>query len=308
MRFTSRKQFAFVLGLVAVTSYCAAQESKYLGVWNYDQPNGETSENIAQLQCPAPKGSPEGMHGFGMMIPQIGNLTITNAADGHLKGVTDQGCSWTFKVGSSSAELEPASQTCFNKLIGSSYTITRWSIRVDGNQESETLMAKSHHQMGDCDFAMQTGKRTKAEDTDSSGLFVGDWRYDTLDPKTRMNVAQKICGEESSKPAVVPISGTVTISKVSDGGATGGHFRWMFMEAESAGKYRYPRLATELRKGWEGVEAELLDNRQRWAASAFQHEQRAANRGRELHDFPGNWKSYQSILKVVDHDESGSNE
>jgi hypothetical protein len=186
-------------------------------VWNYAQPNGRTSENIAQLQCPAPKGSPEGMHGFGMMIPQIGNLTITNAADGHLKGVTDQGCSWTFKVGSSSAELEPASQTCFNKVIGSSYTITQWSIRVDGNQESETLRAKSHHQMGDCDFVMQNGKRAKAEDIDSSSLFVGDWRYDTLDPGTRINVAQKICGEESAKPTFVPISGTVTISKVSDG-------------------------------------------------------------------------------------------
>jgi|HubBroStandDraft_6_1064221.scaffolds.fasta_scaffold43156_1 hypothetical protein len=217
MKFTSGKKFAFVLGLAAVTSCCAAQESKYLGVWNYAQPNGRTSENIAQLQCPAPKGSPEGMHGFGMMIPQIGNLTITNAADGHLKGVTDQGCSWTFKVGSSSAELEPASQTCFNKVIGSSYTITQWSIRVDGNQESETLRAKSHHQMGDCDFVMQNGKRAKAEDIDSSSLFVGDWRYDTLDPGTRINVAQKICGEESAKPTFVPISGTVTISKVSDG-------------------------------------------------------------------------------------------
>jgi len=34
------------------------------------------------------------------------------------------------------------------------------------------------------------------------------------------------------------------------------------MEAKGARKYRNPRLATELRKGWEGVEAELLDNRQ----------------------------------------------
>jgi hypothetical protein len=216
MNFTSGKQFAFALGLAAVTSCCAAQESNYLGLWNYDQPHGETS-NIAQLQCPAPKGSPESMHGFGMMIPQIGNLTITKAADGHLKGVTDQGCSWTFKVGSSSAELDPTSQTCFNKVIGSSYTITQWSIRVDGSHESETLMAKSHHQMGDCDFVLQNGKRTKADDIDSSNLFVGDWRYDTLDPRTHVNVAQKICGEESANPTVVTISGTVTLSKLSEG-------------------------------------------------------------------------------------------
>ena len=216
MKLTSAKHLAFMLGAVAA-SCCAAQQSSYLGVWNYDQPNGRTSENIAQLLCPAPKGSPADIHGFGMMIPQIGNLTITEAAAGHLKGVTDQGCSWTFKAGPSSAELDPASQTCFNKVIGSSYTITQWSIRVNGNQESETLMAKSHHQMGDCDFVMQNGKRTKANDIDSSGLFVGDWRYDTFDPKTRVNVAQKICGEKSAQPAPVPMSGTVTISKVSDG-------------------------------------------------------------------------------------------
>ena len=98
MKITSAKQFAFALCLAVVTSCCAAQESKYLGVWNYDQPDGKTFENIAQLQCPAPKGSPAGTHGFGMMIPQIGNLTITREAAGHLKGVTDQGCSWTFRL------------------------------------------------------------------------------------------------------------------------------------------------------------------------------------------------------------------
>jgi hypothetical protein len=208
---------ASALGLSVVTSCCAAQESKYLGVWNYDQPSEKASQNMAQLQCPAPKGSPEGMHGFGMVIPQIGNLTITKAPDGHLKGRTDQGCTWTFKAGSKSAELDPASQTCFNKVIGSSYTITQWSIRVDGQQESETLVAKSHHQMGDCDFGLPNGKRKKADNTDSSGLFVGNWHYDTSDPRTRLNVAQQICGGESAQPAPVPISGTINFSKVSDG-------------------------------------------------------------------------------------------
>ena len=89
-------------------------------------------------------------------------------------------------------------------MIGSSYTITQWSIRVDGNEESETLMAKSHHQMGDCDFVMQNGKRTQADDVDSSGLFVGVWLYDTSDPKTRVNVAQKICGEKQPNLSACP--------------------------------------------------------------------------------------------------------
>ena len=207
MKFTSVKKFAFTCSLAVATSCCAAQENNYLGVWNYDQPNGATLENIAALQCPAPKASAEGMHGFGMMIPQIGNLTITKAPDGHLKGVTDQGCSWIFKAGADSAELDPASQTCFNKVIGSSYTITQWSIQVHGNQESEKLIAKSHHQMGDCDFVMQSGRRTKANDADTSGLFVGNWRYDDLNPTTRVNVAQKVCGEKSDQPSPVPMSG-----------------------------------------------------------------------------------------------------
>jgi hypothetical protein len=219
MKLISGKQlaWAWALGWGAATSCCVAQESKYLGVWNYDQPREKTSENMAQLQCPAPKGSPEGMHGFGMVIPQIGNLTITKAADGHLEGRTDQGCTWAFKAGANSAELDPASQTCFNKVIGSSYTITQWSIQVDGKQESEKLAAKSHHQMGDCDFGLQNGKRTKADSTDSSSLFVGEWQYDTSDPRIRMNVAQQICGGKSAQPAPVPMSGTINISKISDG-------------------------------------------------------------------------------------------
>jgi hypothetical protein len=219
MKLISGKQLALAsaLGFGAATSCCVAQESKYLGVWNYDQPSIGTSENMAQLQCPAPKGSPEGMHGFGMVIPQIGNLTITKAADDHLDGRTDQGCTWTFRVGSKSAELNPASQTCLNKVIGSSYTITQWSIRVDGKQESETLVAKSHHQMGDCDFGLQNGKRTRADSTDSTSLFVGDWQYDTSDLRTRLNVAQQICGGKSTQPTPVPMLGTINISKISDG-------------------------------------------------------------------------------------------
>jgi hypothetical protein len=224
MKLTSVKQLTLVLGLGVLglggaASFCGAQESKYLGVWNYDQPSGRTSDNMAQLQCPAPKGSPEGMHGFSMVIPQIGNLTMSQTADGHLKGRTDQGCSWTFKTGPESAELDPSSQTCFNKVIGSSYTINQWSIRVDGKQESETLVAKSHHPMGDCDFGLQNGKRTKADPTDSSSLFVGDWQYETSDPRTHLNVAQQMCGAESATraPASIPMSGTLHISKGSDG-------------------------------------------------------------------------------------------
>jgi hypothetical protein len=211
------RQLIVALGLSVATSCCTAQESKYLGVWNYDQPSGATSENMARIQCPAPK-SQGAMQGFTMMLPQIGNLTLSKSAEGYLKGQTDQGCTWTFKIGAESAELEPASQTCFNKVIGSSYTIDHWSIRVDGRQASETLTAKSHLAFGECDFALQKGKRTKADDTDSSALFVGAWRYDATPPQTRLNIAQQMCGENAAKraPVSVPQTGIISISKTSE--------------------------------------------------------------------------------------------
>ena len=61
-----------------------------------------------------------------LVVPQIGNLTATRKEAGRLEGRTDQGCTWTFKDNGSSSELDPAPQSCFNKVIGSSYTITHW--------------------------------------------------------------------------------------------------------------------------------------------------------------------------------------
>jgi len=170
---------------------------------------------VGTIQCPA---TGKANQGFVLVVPQIGNLTMTRKEDGRLEGRTDQGCTWTFTDHGSSSELDPAPQSCFNKVIGSSYTITHWSIQVDGNHETESIEAKSHLPMGDCDFALKQGKRAKADDTDSTGLFVGDWVYDPPNPQTHSNMVQLVYQGDSERrgPGAAPQTGRVSFSKAGE--------------------------------------------------------------------------------------------
>ena len=208
---------AITLGatLLASETIAQTQDGKYTGIWNYDQPSSSTGANLGTIQCPARSKDDQA---FVMVVPQIGNLTMTRKKDGRLEGRTDQGCTWTFQDHGSSSELDPAPQSCFNKVIGSSYTITRWSIEVDGNHETEFIEAKSHLPMGDCDFALKRGRRTKADDTDSTGLFVGNWAYDPPNPQTHSNILQFMYQEEGehSGPGGAPQTGLVSYSKAGD--------------------------------------------------------------------------------------------
>jgi hypothetical protein len=215
--FISYALLAALLGATSPGSKTLAQTpvEKYIGVWNYDQPSASTGANVGKIQCPT---TGKAGHAFVLVVPQIGNLTMTRKEDGRLEGRTDQGCTWTFKDGGSSAELDPAPQSCFNRVIGSSYTITHWSLRVDGTRETESLDAKSHLPMGDCDFALTQGKRTKADDTDSTRLFVGDWVYDAPDPRTQSNMLQFIYQGEGQRsgPGALPQTGRVSFLKTGE--------------------------------------------------------------------------------------------
>jgi hypothetical protein len=201
--------------LSARETLAQTRDDRYPGVWNYDQPSGSSGINVGTIQCPA---GPKGNQAFVLVVPQIGNLTMMRKEDGRLEGRTDQGCTWTFKDDGSSVELDPAPQSCFNKVIGSSYSITHWSIQVDGHRETEAIEAKSHLPMGDCDFALKQGKRTKADDTDSTQLFVGDWVYDAPDPQTHSNMLQFIYqgDNERSAPGASPQTGIVSFSKAGN--------------------------------------------------------------------------------------------
>jgi hypothetical protein len=165
---------ALLFGLVALTAAGMpagtaeaspppqASAHKYLGTWNYDQPDQTTMRNVAVLSCPpGAEGCASGLLPLPLRIPQIGNIVFSAAANGMVVGRTDQGCTWTFAVTTRSLELSPPAQYCFNHTIGSAYTLTRWSVSVVGNHERETITGISHQPTGDLATTMNYGARTR---------------------------------------------------------------------------------------------------------------------------------------------------
>ncbi|WP_066368562.1 hypothetical protein [Herbidospora mongoliensis] len=168
----------------------------YLGTWNYDQPDRETMRNIAVIGATPP-----------IQVPQIGDIVFTRTAGG-VTGRTDQGCTWTFAVRPASLELDPPSQSCFNRVIGSTYTITKWSVTVSGHRERETIEAVSHQPNGDYSFRLDDGRRTRA--AGPGARFVGAWRYDPADPLTRVNI---LTTRYPDRVTQTPQQGVVTFTK-----------------------------------------------------------------------------------------------
>jgi hypothetical protein len=183
-----------------------------LGAWNYDQPNVQSGVNMAQIDCPLANGSPA----FSTIIPQIGNVVFSKRADRIVQGKTDQGCTWTFAVEGSTAELSPAAQTCFNDVIGSSYTITKWSITLSGFHETEDIAATSHLAV-DCAFGLPQGNRTKADapgSPDPTTPFLGTWTFGSAGP-SGANVANTMCTalDGGASRMQEPQVGTLTVAK-----------------------------------------------------------------------------------------------
>ncbi|TKK78992.1 hypothetical protein FDA94_36350 [Herbidospora galbida] len=147
----------------------------YLGTWNYDQPDRATQRNIAVIGATPP-----------IHVPQIGDIVFTRTGAA-ITGRTDQGCTWTFAVRPASLELDPPAQQCFNRVIGSAYTITKWSVTVAGDHARESIEAVSHQPTGDYSFRLDDGRRTRAA-AGSGARFTGAWRYDPADPQTRVNI------------------------------------------------------------------------------------------------------------------------
>jgi hypothetical protein len=177
-------------------------------VWNYTQPDRQDDTNMAYLACP---------DGFSLAIPQIGWIAF-GRPHGLLSATTDQGCTWTFADHGDRVQLSPASQSCFNKVIGSSYTLTQWDIAMHGASETEVIFGKSHQPGGDCDFTLPKGRRTRVGDDgpDPTVAFVGEWSYDASD-SAGVNIEQVTC------PGDVPgvfrprlASGSVSITKTAD--------------------------------------------------------------------------------------------
>src|SRR5689334_21352369 len=76
--------------------------AKYLGEWNYTQPDFATMANIAV------------MHPGTFESPQVGAIVYTSPGPGRVVARTDVGCTWTFRADRDALRLDPAAQTCHN--------------------------------------------------------------------------------------------------------------------------------------------------------------------------------------------------
>jgi hypothetical protein len=201
-----------------------------LGMWNYDQPDRQNMTNIAVITCPAGEASCGGTP--PIVIPQIGYVVFSAGLGGTVIGHTDQGCMWRFAAHHGGLELSPAPQYCFNHVIGSGYTITRWSVTFSGRHETEFITAISHLPYGDFDFTLQDGRRTKAGNGPGAAhRFAGDWRYDPANPQTGVNFQTIQYAEPDGQVKVVQSAVTGQIA-VTDGlgplitARTGDGCRW----------------------------------------------------------------------------------
>jgi hypothetical protein len=182
-----------------------------LGTWNYDQPSGATMTNIAVASCPA--GSPSCASVPPVLLPQIGYVVFSAGPGGSVLGRTDQGCTWRFTPVPAGLELSPgAPQSCFNHVIGSSYTMTRWSVRFSGRHETEYITAVSHLPYGDFDFVLKNGQRTRAQAGPAAvRRFTGNWRYATANPETGLNIKTTVYPAPAGQVRS-PLTGQVTFT------------------------------------------------------------------------------------------------
>jgi hypothetical protein len=220
--FTTRRPLVTVLTLtLAAIGFAAPQAAQaqtrhdYLGTWNYDQPVRESMRNVAVISCP--DASANCRPGPPLQVPQIGTIVFSKAADGKITGHTDQGCTWTFAVRPTSLELDSPAQYCFNHVIGSAYTITKWSVSLSGDHARESIEAVSHQPTGDYEFRLDKGSRTKVTGqawAQARKVFPGAWQYDASDPQSRVNVLTTRYTDPDGQVRAVqtPQQGVITIT------------------------------------------------------------------------------------------------
>jgi Berberine and berberine like len=210
-------------GIAAASPPPGASAQPYLGTWNYDQPDQATMRNIAVLSCPPDgNGCASSPLPLPLSIPQIGNIVFSAAANGMVAGQTDQGCTWRFAVTTRSLELSPPGQFCFNHNIGSSYTLTRWSVTVVGNHERETIIGVSHQPTGDLVTTMNYGARTRVSGVGgfhAMARFLGGWTYDPASPQTLVNMVVTV-PSGAGVPSLSPVQGTVRVTSERYGAIT----------------------------------------------------------------------------------------
>jgi hypothetical protein len=179
-------------GLTDASAAPAQNVQKYLGYWNYDQPNMTTLNNVTVLVCPGGGGQCDSQLPLPLKVPQVGWVLFSAGPNGTVIGHTDQGCTWNFKVTPASLELASTTQECFNYDIGSAYNLTKWSVTVTGNKEHEQIIANSYQPNGVTLIStMKSGSRTRVDGSQggkSLGRFLGGYTYNPADFNTLINV------------------------------------------------------------------------------------------------------------------------
>jgi hypothetical protein len=198
-------------GVTGASAAPALSVQKYLGYWNYDQPNPTTLNNVDVLACPGGGGQCDPQLPLPLKVPQVGWVLFSAGPDGTVNGHTDQGCTWNFKVTPTGLELSSTTQECFNHDIGSSGNITKWSVTVTGNEEHEVIVSTSHQPNGvDLIGTMKSGSRTRVDGSGGSksfSRFLGGYTYNPADFNTLTNVVV------SDKGTAYPEQGTVQFTR-----------------------------------------------------------------------------------------------
>jgi hypothetical protein len=198
-------------GLTEASAEPAPNVQKYLGYWNYDQPNLTTLNNVDVLACPGGGGQCDPQLPLPLKVPQVGWVLFSAGPNGTVNGHTDQGCTWNFKVTPAGLELSSTTQECFNHDIGSSGNITKWSVTVTGNKEHEQIVATSHQPDGvNLIGTMTSGSRTRVDGPDgakSFSRFLGAYTYNPADFNTLTNVVV------TDKGTAYPEQGTVQFTR-----------------------------------------------------------------------------------------------
>ncbi len=200
-------------GLTGASAEAAPSVQKYLGYWNYDQPDPTTLNNVAVLACPGGGGQCDPQLPLPLKVPQVGWVLFSPGPDGTVNGHTDQGCTWNFKVTPTDLELSSTTQECFNQDIGSSGNIIKWSVTVTGNHEHEEIVAVSHQANGeDLIGTMKSGSRTRVDGSGgakSFSRFLGAYTYNPADFSTLTNIVS------TDKGTIYPEQGTVQFTAKS---------------------------------------------------------------------------------------------
>jgi hypothetical protein len=182
--------------------------AKYYGMWNYDQPDASTLNNVVVLACPDGGGQCDSQLPLPLRVPQVGWVVFSPGPNGTVNGHTDQGCTWNFTVHPTGLELSSTTQQCFNQAVGSVYNLTKWSVQVHGNRETEQNRGVSHQPNGvDLIGTMESGSRTKVVGGQDNAKFVqrflGDYSYTPADFQTLTNIVT------TSQGTAYPEQGTI---------------------------------------------------------------------------------------------------